>query len=90
MRIYTADPAISQAGASYFRWSIPCYWLLGFSLTCTIVLRSVGQVKLPLVCSHLRLFHQRVLQLPVHLRRLGRPPHGGGRRRPGHGDRPGL
>ena len=51
MRIYTSDPAIIQAGASYFRWSIPCYWLLGFSLTCTIVLRSVGQVKLPLICS---------------------------------------
>lgn len=51
MRIYTNDPEIIQAGASYFRWSIPCYWLLGFSLTCTIVLRSVGQVKLPLICS---------------------------------------
>ena len=51
MRIYTSDPALIQAGASYFRWSIPCYWLLGFSLTCTIVLRSVGQVKLPLICS---------------------------------------
>ena len=57
MRIYTSDPAIIQAGASYFRWSIPCYWLLGFSLTCTIVLRSVGQVKLPLICP-ICLFHQ--------------------------------
>ena len=51
MRIYTSEPDIIQAGASYFRWSIPCYWLLGFSLTCTIVLRSVGQVRLPLICS---------------------------------------
>ena len=51
MRIYTNDPEIIQAGASYFRWSIPCYWRLGFSLTCTIVLRSVGQVRLPLICS---------------------------------------
>lgn len=51
MRIYTNDPEIIQAGVSYFRWSIPCYWLLGFSLTCTIVLRSVGQVRLPLICS---------------------------------------
>ena len=33
MRIYTSDPAIIQAGASYFRWSLPCYWLLRFSLT---------------------------------------------------------
>lgn len=51
MRIYTNEEPIIQAGAGYFRWSIPCYWLLGFSLTCTIVLRSVGQVRLPLISS---------------------------------------
>lgn len=51
MRVYTEDEAIIQAGAGYFRWSIPCYLLLGFSLTCTIVLRSVGQVRLPLISS---------------------------------------
>lgn len=51
MRIYTPDEAIIQAGASYFRWSIPTYLLMGVSLTCTIVLRSVGQAKIPLVCS---------------------------------------
>lgn len=51
MRIYTGEEIIIQAGAAYFRWSIPCYWLLGFSLTCTIVLRSVGQVTLPLISS---------------------------------------
>lgn len=51
MRIYTEEEPIIAAGAGYFRWSIPCYWLLGFSLTCTIVLRSVGQVGLPLISS---------------------------------------
>lgn len=51
MRIYTTEEAVIQAGVAYFRWSVPNYWLLGFSLTCTIVLRSVGQVKLPLFCS---------------------------------------
>lgn len=51
MRIYTSEAPIIEAGVSYFRWSIPCYWLLGFSLTCTIVLRSVGQVRLPLISS---------------------------------------
>jgi putative MATE family efflux protein len=56
MRIYTTDPAIIQAGAGYFRWSIPCYWLLGFSLTCTIVLRSVGKVRLPLISSLIAFF----------------------------------
>lgn len=51
MRIYTTEEIIIREGAGYFRWSIPCYWLLGFSLCCTIVLRSVGQVKLPLISS---------------------------------------
>lgn len=51
MRVYTSEQPIIDAGISYFRWSVPCYWLLGFSLTCTIVLRSVGQVRLPLISS---------------------------------------
>lgn len=56
MRIYTNEEHIIQSGAGYFRWSIPCYLLLGFSLTCTIVLRSVGQVKLPLITSIIAFF----------------------------------
>lgn len=56
MRIYSPDPEIIAAGVRYFRWSIPCYYLLGFSLTCTIVLRSVGQVRLPLLSSIVAFF----------------------------------
>lgn len=51
MRIYTTDPEIIQEGTRYFKWAVPCYLLLGLSLTSTIVLRSVGQVRLPLVSS---------------------------------------
>ncbi|MBI4857913.1 MAG: MATE family efflux transporter [Acetobacterium woodii] len=51
MRIYTTDPEIIREGALFFKWSIPCYLLLGLSLTSTIVLRSVGQVRLPLISS---------------------------------------
>ncbi len=51
MRIYTPDPELIASGAKYFRWSIVNYYLMGFSLTCTIVLRSVGQVRLPLLSS---------------------------------------
>jgi len=51
MGIYTTDPTIIQYGAQYFKWSVPCYALLGLSLTSTIVLRSVGQVRLPLFSS---------------------------------------
>lgn len=51
MKIYTPDADIIREGARYFRWSIPTYVLLGTSLTCTIVLRSVGQARVPLICS---------------------------------------
>lgn len=51
MRLYTPDPAICELGSQYFAWSVISYWLLGFSLTTTLVLRSVGQAKLPLLTS---------------------------------------
>ncbi len=56
MSIYTTEQPIIEAGVSYFYWSIPCYWLMGFSLCCTIVLRSAGQVRLPLVSSIIAFF----------------------------------
>ena len=51
MRIYTNEAPVIDAGIIYFKWSIPTYLLLGLSLTTTIVLRSVGLVKIPLYCS---------------------------------------
>ncbi|WP_456297508.1 MATE family efflux transporter [Acetobacterium woodii] len=49
--IYSTDPEVIREGTLYFKWAIPCYLLLGLSLTSTIVLRSVGQVRLPLISS---------------------------------------
>lgn len=51
MKIYTRDAAVIAEGVLYYKWMIPCYLLQGLSLTCTIVLRSVGQVKIPLYSS---------------------------------------
>lgn len=56
MRIYTPEPEIIAYGAIYLRWMIPTYYCMGLALTCTIVLRSVGQVKIPLVCSIIAFF----------------------------------
>lgn len=56
MQIYTNEADVIREGIGYFRWSILCYWLLGFSLTTTIVLRSIGQVRLPLACSVIAFF----------------------------------
>ena len=51
MRLYTPDGEIVGYGVLYLRWLIPTYFCIGLSLTCTIVLRSVGQVKIPLWSS---------------------------------------
>ena len=51
MRMYTDDREIIELGAIYFKWSIVTYFFLGTSLVTTIVLRSVGQVRLPLFVS---------------------------------------
>lgn len=51
MRIYTPETEIVDYGVLYLRWLIPTYFCIGLSLTCTIVLRSVGQVKIPLWSS---------------------------------------
>ena len=51
MRMYTDDPDIINLGSIYFKWSIITYFFLGTSLVTTIVLRSVGQVRLPLFVS---------------------------------------
>jgi len=51
MRMYSDDSEIIRQGCIYFGYSIPTYFFLGTSLVSTIVLRSVGQVKLPLFVS---------------------------------------
>ena len=56
MRAYTTDPILIEQGVRYFRWAVPTFYLLGFSLTCTIVLRSVGIVTFPLISSIIAFF----------------------------------
>ena len=56
MGIYSPEADIIEAGAKYFNWSVASYWLLGMSLTMTIVLRSVGQAWLPLLTSIIAFF----------------------------------
>ncbi len=56
MRIYTNEREIIDYGMLYFKWLLPTYFCMGFSLTCTIILRTVGQVRIPLVSSILAFF----------------------------------
>ena len=45
------EPSIIANGLIYLKYSVVTFFFLGLSLTCTIVLRSVGQVNLPLFVS---------------------------------------
>lgn len=56
MRIYTDEPEIISFGIRYLKWMIPTYFCTGLSLVCTIVLRSVGLVRIPLICSIIAFF----------------------------------
>ncbi len=51
MKIYTDEKPIIALGKDYLIYSLFSYFLLGLSLTSTIVLRNVGQVKIPLYTS---------------------------------------
>ena len=51
MRIYTVEAGIIREGMEYLKYSVITYFLMGLSLTTTIVLRNVKQVKLPLYTS---------------------------------------
>lgn len=58
MRLFARkeDGAIITYGAAYLRWMIPTYFCTGLSLVCTIVLRSIGKVQIPLFCSIIAFF----------------------------------
>ena len=56
MRIYTVEDGIIREGMEYLKYSVITYFLMGLSLTTTIVLRNVKQVRLPLYTSIAALF----------------------------------
>ena len=51
MAIYTKEAAVIAEGIRYYKWTVPCFLLQGLTLTTTIVLRSIGKVKVPLYTS---------------------------------------
>lgn len=56
MQIYSNDEVIINYGISYIRWATPTFYCLCFSLTCSIVLRTVEEVKISLISSVLAFF----------------------------------
>ncbi len=51
MRLYTPEAEVVQAGVMYFQICVPTYFLTGFSVTTSLVLRSVGRANVPLFSS---------------------------------------
>ena len=51
MRMYTPDQEVIDAGVAYLRLVAPTFILMGLAQPMTIVLRSVHEVKLPLILS---------------------------------------
>ncbi len=51
MSIYTDDAGINAVGVGYLLISTPCYFLNGYNVTTSIVLRTVGKANIPLLSS---------------------------------------
>lgn len=56
MSVFTSDPEVIEKGIIYLRWSLPQYFLLGVSLTLTLILRSMRKVMVPLITSIVSFF----------------------------------
>ncbi len=76
MGMYTPEESIISLGVIYFKYSIATYFFLGLSLVCTIVLRSVGQVRMPLYVSIGAFFVNLVANYGLIFGRLGMPRMG--------------
>lgn len=73
MHMYTSNDEIVQYGIIYLRWMIPTFYFMGFSLTCTIVLRSVGETRIPLISSIIAFFLNIFLNWVFIFGKLGAP-----------------
>lgn len=51
MKIYTPDADVIAVGIGYLLISIPCYYLNGYAVTTSLILRSVGKATVPLLSS---------------------------------------
>ena len=56
LRIYTPDPEVIAYGAKYLTWMIPTFFTTSLTVPCTIVLRTVNKVHIPLISSIIAFF----------------------------------
>ncbi len=51
MGLFTVEEEVIRQGTGYLLISIPCYYLNGYAVTSSIMLRSVGKANVPLISS---------------------------------------
>ncbi|WP_026517751.1 MATE family efflux transporter [Butyrivibrio sp. MC2021] len=51
MGLFTSEQDVISQGTGYLLISIPCYYLNGYAVTSSIMLRSVGKANIPLLSS---------------------------------------
>ena len=51
MGMFTVEEDVIRQGTGYLLISIPCYYLNGYAVTSSIMLRSVGKANVPLISS---------------------------------------
>ncbi len=51
MGLFTTEEEVIRQGTGYLLISIPCYYLNGYAVTSSIMLRSVGKANIPLISS---------------------------------------
>ncbi|WP_026497814.1 MATE family efflux transporter [Butyrivibrio sp. WCD2001] len=51
MGLFTSEEEVIRQGTGYLLISIPCYYLNGYAVTSSLMLRSVGKAHVPLVAS---------------------------------------
>ena len=56
MHIFSKDEGVVAAGVGYLLISIPCYFLNGYAVTTSLMLRSVDRANVPLIASIFALF----------------------------------
>ncbi len=73
LQLYSHDPAVIAMGSEYLRWYAWTYFFYAVSLSYSIVLRSIGDVRLPMAISILTLVLNTVLGFGLMFGQWGLP-----------------
>lgn len=76
MGIFTPEAEVAAVGIGYLLISIPCYYLNGYAVTTSLILRSVGKATIPLISSAISFFINIFFNWVFIFGRLGAPAMG--------------